>query len=476
MKTIFEKGAPGRRGASLPELKADGARFVPESLRRKQKARLPEVSENEVVRHYTALSSRNFHVDKGFYPLGSCTMKYNPKINDEVAGLSGFAQLHPEQPQSTVQGAMELYYELETMLAEVSGMAAVTLQPAAGAHGELTGLLVMRAYHQQKHSAKTKILIPDSAHGTNPASAALAGFSVVQVSSGPDGRVDLTDLRAKMAPDVAGIMLTNPNTLGLYEREFPSIAEIVHRADGLVYMDGANFNAIIGNVRPADIGVDVMHFNLHKTFSTPHGGGGPGSGPVAVASKLEPFLPVPRVRKNPDGTFTWNWDRPLSIGRVHGYYGNFLVVVRAYTYLLSMGAKGIREISDQSVLNANYLLHLIKEKWDLAYSGPVAHEFVLSAKRMRQNDVKALDIAKRLIDMGYHPPTIYFPLIVPEALMIEPTETESRETLDAFAAAMNQIAREASESPELLRHAPVTAFVRRVDELKAAKELKVKAL
>ncbi len=474
MKTIFEKGAPGRRGTTLPKLSVDPARFVPDSLKRRDAAKLPEVSESDVVRHYTELSAKNFHVDKGFYPLGSCTMKYNPKINDEMAGLPGFSHLHPEQPEHSIQGALELYDELEGFLAEVSGMAAVTLQPAAGAHGELTGLLIMRAYHAKKGTAKTKILIPDSAHGTNPASAALAGYEIIQVLSGPDGRVDLADLTAKTAPDVAGIMVTNPNTLGLYEKEFPAIVEAIHRIDGLVYMDGANFNAIVGNIRPGDIGVDVMHFNLHKTFSTPHGGGGPGAGPVAVRADLEPFLPVPRVKKNRDNTYSWDWDRPLSIGRVHGYYGNFLVAVRAYTYLLSMGREGITRISNQSVLNANYLLHRMKDKWDLAYPGPVAHEFVISARRFRQYNVKALDIAKRLIDMGFHPPTIYFPLIVPEALMVEPTETEGRETLDAFAQAMNQIAREAVESPELLRAAPVSSPVRRLDELKAAKELKTR--
>jgi glycine dehydrogenase subunit 2 len=363
------------------------------------------------------------------------------------------------------------------MRAEIGGFSAVSLQPAAGAHGELTGMFLMRAFHaKRKNRDKNSVLIPDSAHGTNPASAAMAGFEAVQVVSGRNGRMDIDDFRSKLNEQTAGIMITNPNTLGLFEGQIAEIAKAVHEADGIVYMDGANFNALVGNVRPGELGVDIMHFNLHKTFSTPHGGGGPGAGPIGVSEKLEPFLPVPRVEKRPDGSFSWKWDSPETIGQVHGYYGNFLVLVRAYTYLLIMGKTNLRRIGEDAILNANYLLGQLKQRWEAAFKGPVAHEFVLSAKKFRQYNVKALDIAKRLIDMGYHPPTIYFPLIVPEALMIEPTETESKETLDAFAACMNQIALEAEADPARLQNAPLNAPVGRLDEAKAAKELKVNGL
>jgi len=477
-KTIFERGSSGRCGFSLPELVSSVSKelFVPKSLARKQYARLPELGESEIVRHYIGLSSKNFHVDKGFYPLGSCTMKYNPKINDEIAGLPGFSQIHPEQPVGSVQGALEVYYELERILSEISGLAAISLQPAAGAHGELTGMLMMRAYHKKKNQYKSQVLIPDSAHGTNPASAKMAGFEVVQLPSGKDGRIDLHYLGNILSNETAGIMVTNPNTLGLYENQIKEVTRMVHDVDGLVYMDGANFNAIVGNARPGDVGIDIMHFNLHKTFSTPHGGGGPGAGPVGVIQKLEPFLPLPRVQKNDKGVFFWNDDLPDSIGRMHGYWGNYLILVRAYTYLLMMGQENLAQISKDAILNTNYLLHLLKDKWEPYYPGPVAHEVVLSAKPFKAYNVRALDIAKRLIELGYHPPTIYFPLIVPEALMIEPTEAETKETMEAFADAMNQIANEATEHPEKLREAPRNTPVQRLDEAKAAKELKVKAI
>lgn len=475
-KTIFEKGAPGRIGISLPKSKTENRNtFVPEYLKRREAAKLPEVTEPEAVRHYIELSTKNFHVDKGFYPLGSCTMKYNPKINEELAMLKGFTDIHPEQPEESVQGAMEVYYEMEQMLAEISGLSAVCLQPAAGAHGELTGMLVMRAYHAKKNNRKYKVLIPDSAHGTNPASAALAGYEVVQIASGADGRIDIDDLSQKIGEDVAGIMITNPNTLGLYEKRISEVAEIIHSVDGIVYMDGANFNAILGIIRPGELGADIVHFNLHKTFSTPHGGGGPGAGPIGVSEKLVSFLPVPRIRKKDNGSFSWDWNMPDSIGKVHGYYGNFLVLVKAYVYLLMTGKELLSQISKDAILNANYLLYLVKNKWELPYPGPVAHEFVLSGKKLRQHNIKTFDVAKRLIDMGYHPPTIYFPLIVSEAIMIEPTETETKETLEEFASALNNIADEAVDNPDKLHNAPVNSPVERLDEVKAVKELKIKA-
>lgn len=473
-KTIFEKGAAGRVGVLAHE-SSDGG-WVPGPLRRKVPPRLPELSEAEVVRHYTQLSARNFHVDKGFYPLGSCTMKYNPKINEEMAGLAGFAQLHPEQREEDVQGAMQLCFELESMLSEVSGFPGVCLQPAAGAHGEFAGMLAIRAYHVKNGNPRKKVLIPDSAHGTNPASAVMAGYDIVVIQSGEDGRIDLKELDPALDADVAAIMITNPSTLGLYEKEMEEIANRVHACGGLVYMDGANLNALLGLVRPADLGVDVMHFNLHKTFSTPHGGGGPGSGPIGVSETLAPFLPVPRIQKNKEGKFSWNWDLPDSIGRIHGYYGNFLVFVKAYAYLLALGKEGVTRVGRDAIVNANYLASLVADKWPTAYPGPVAHEFVTSARDYREHGVRAIDVAKRLIEHGIHPPTVYFPLIVPEALMVEPTETESKETLDRFAEIMNRIAEEASRDPELLLQAPRNTPVTRLNEVKAAKELKVHAL
>jgi glycine dehydrogenase subunit 2 len=477
VKTIFEKGMPGRSGVALPDIQSvKGDIGVPAHLKRKSKARLPEVSESEAVRHYIELSAKNYHVDKGFYPLGSCTMKYNPRINEEIASLSGFADLHPEQPEETIQGALQVYYELEKLMSEISGFPAISLQPAAGAHGELTGMLVVRAYLEKQGYAKKTVLIPDSAHGTNPATAALAGYQVVQVASGKDGRVDFEDFEKKLNGDTAAMMITNPNTLGLYENKITKIAEKIHSVNALLYMDGANFNAIIGKIKPADLGVDVMHFNTHKTFSTPHGGGGPGAGPIGVCKKLEPFLPVPRVIKNPDGGFSWDYHRGDSIGKVHGYFGNFLVLLKAYSYILMIGRENLSQISSDAVLNANYLSHLLSGVWEQPYEGPVAHEFVLSAKKLKAFNIKALDVAKRLIEMGFHPPTIYFPSIVSEALMIEPTESETKETLETFTKAMTQIAHEAEFSPEKLHEAPVNTPVRRLDEAKAAKELKVKAI
>ncbi len=474
-KTIFEKGDKGRVGISFGD-STNKYENIPSYLKRSTPARLPEISEPEVVRHYTELSSKNYHVDKGFYPLGSCTMKYNPKINEVIASMRGFLDIHPEQSEKSVQGALEVIFEMESMLKEITNLPAVCLQPAAGAHGELTGMFVTKAYHKFKGNKKTKILIPDSAHGTNPASANMAGYKVVQVSSGSDGRIDIDDLRKEIDSEVAGIMITNPNTLGLYEKRITEIAELIHSVDGLVYMDGANFNAILGLIKPGDIGVDIVHLNLHKTFSSPHGGGGPGSGPIAVAEKLEQFLPVPRVKKRDDGSFFWDRNYPNAIGRVHGYYGNFTVILKAYCYILTMGKENLSQASKDAILNANYLLNIIKKKWNLPYPGPVAHEFVLSAKDLKKHGIRALDVAKRLIDKGYHPPTVYFPLIVPEALMIEPTETETKELLEIFGNTLNEIVNESENNPELLLHAPTNTPVTRLDEVKAVKDLKVKSI
>jgi glycine dehydrogenase subunit 2 len=471
---IFERSAPGRRASSLPpadEFPPVAAGALPPAARRTAPVRLPEVSERDLVRHYTRLAHRNFAVDLGFYPLGSCTMKYNPKIAEAAAALPGFARLHPAQPPEQTQGALELLWRLEHALKELTGLAGVTFQPAAGAHGELTGLLVMRAYHEAAGDPRRRVVIPDSAHGTNPASVRLAGFEATTVRSGADGLVDVDALAAVLDTDVAAFMITNPNTLGLFERNIARIAELVHGAGGLLYLDGANFNAILGKARPGDMGFDVVHMNLHKTFATPHGGGGPGAGPLAVAERLTPFLPAPVVRRDGD-RYAWDRDRPHSIGRVHGWNGNFAIVVRAYAYLLANGGEGLRQVAERAVLNANYLLEQVTPAYELGYAvRPVMHEFVLSARRQKARGARALDVAKALIDRGMHPPTVYFPLIVDEALMVEPTETESVETLDAFAEALLDIARQAERDPGPLREAPVTAPVRRLDEARAARRL-----
>lgn len=479
-KLIFDLSREGRKGYSLsgndiPELSIETV--LPDKFLRKEPADLPEIPESEVVRHFIRLSNMNYHVDKNMYPLGSCTMKYNPKVNDAACDLAGFSELHPLQPEKTVQGALQMMYELSGMLAEIAGMAAVTLQPAAGAHGELTGILLIKKYHEARGSKRSKLLVVDSAHGTNPASAAIAGYEIISVSSNADGRTDLGDLKAKLDGEVAALMLTNPNTIGLFEKDILTIAQMVHENGSLLYMDGANMNALLGITRPGDMGFDVVHYNLHKSFSAPHGGGGPGSGPVGVCEKLIPYLPVPVIERieTPEGSsFRLNTDHPESIGRMMNFYGNFSVLIRAYTYIRMLGASGLRRVSENAIINANYLLSRLDSRYDLPYPKPVLHEFCLSGDRQKKaHGVKTLDIAKRLLDYGYHAPTIYFPLIVSEALMIEPTETETRETLDLFAEALLCIADEAENSPDLLRSAPVNTPVKRLDEAQASRQLNI---
>lgn len=470
---IFELSRPGRVAYALPDCdvpQTDPSELIPASLLRSQPAELPEVYEVDVIRHYTELSRRNFGVDNGFYPLGSCTMKYNPKINEDVARFSGFAKIHPYQPEDSIQGALEMLYTLQNDLAALTGMDQVTLQPAAGAHGEWTGLMMIRAYHESRGEVRTKVIVPDSSHGTNPASASVAGLDTITIKSNDQGLVDLDALRAVVGSDTAALMLTNPSTLGLFEEQIVEIAEIVHEAGGLLYYDGANSNAIMGITRPGDMGFDVVHLNLHKTMSTPHGGGGPGAGPVGVKSLLIPFLPKPLVVKHQDGTYGLDGDRPDSIGRVKAYYGNFGILVRAYTYIRTYGPEGLRKVSEYAVLNANYMMHRLAPYYEVPYPGVCKHEFVMSGKGLKQYGVRTLDVAKRLLDFGYHPPTIYFPLNVEECIMIEPTETESKETLDAFIDTMIQIAKEAKEQPELVINAPYTTIVRRLDETQAARK------
>lgn len=524
---IFEKSSPGRRCFVLPACDVPEkpiTNFLPQNVLRKQEPKLPEVSEIDVVRHFTRLSQMNFCVDTNFYPLGSCTMKYNPKINEDVSRLEGFTKLHPYQLIEQCQGILKLLYEFEQILINISGMSAFTLQPAAGAHGELTGMLIIRAYLEKKGETRHKIIIPDSAHGTNPASAALCGYEVESIKSTADGLVDIEKLKASFTRDTAALMITNPNTLGLFEKDIVEICKIAHDAGGLVYCDGANMNALLGIARPGDMGVDILHLNLHKTFSTPHGGGGPGAGPIGVTEALKPFLPIPRIEivdKNhstnetvinygptdkdenltlsqgkrkqlsspplmgggegegerrvfSDKKYILNYDYPDSIGRVRAFYGHVGMMIRAYTYLLSLGREGICKVGEHAVLNANYLRHKIKNYYDIPYGKTCMHEFVISAKKQRQKGVSALDIAKKLLDYGFHAPTIYFPLIVEEALMIEPTETESRETLDAFAAAMIRIAEDIEQRPEVVRNTPQTTPISRPDEVKAAREPKLR--
>jgi glycine dehydrogenase subunit 2 len=472
---IFEMSKTGRKGYSLPEIdvpQKDLASMINKEYLRTEAPNLPEVSELDAVRHFTQLSQLNYGVETGFYPLGSCTMKYNPKINEVTASLDGFTRLHPYQSEEEVQGALELMYSLSEMLAEITGMDQVSLQPAAGAHGEATGLMMIKAYHNSRKDYKrTKIISPDSAHGTNPASVSVAGFDIVEVKSNAQGGVDLDSLRAVMSDEVAGLMLTNPNTLGLFDENILEIADIVHDAGGLLYYDGANLNAIMGISKPGDMGFDVIHVNLHKTFSTPHGGGGPGSGPVGVKKSLVPFLPVPIIEKE-EGTETiyrLNYDKDQSIGKIKSFYGNFGVLVKAYTYILSMGAHGLTKASEAAVLNANYIAARLKQKYHLPFDKICMHECVFSGDYQLKHGVSTLDIAKRLLDFGYHPPTIYFPLIVKEALMIEPTECESIETLDEFISAMLQIASEAENDPDLVKGAPYNTPVSRLDEASAAR-------
>lgn len=469
---IFEITKAGRIGYSLPDLDipaVDLSSLLPEGLLREEPAELPEVSELDIMRHYTALSKRNHGVDSGFYPLGSCTMKYNPKINESVARFPGFADIHPLQDEDTVQGALELMYDLQEHLIEITGMDDLTLQPAAGAHGEWTALMMIRAFHLANgDTQRTKVIVPDSAHGTNPASATVAGFDTITVKSDENGLVDLEDLKRVVGDDTAALMLTNPNTLGLFEENILEMAAIIHGVGGKLYYDGANLNAVMSKARPGDMGFDCVHLNLHKTFTGPHGGGGPGSGPVGVKKDLIPFLPKPVLVKTEEG-YHFDYNRPQSIGRVKPFYGNFGINVRAYTYIRSMGPDGLKAITEYAVLNANYMMRRLQPHFDLPYDRHCKHEFVLSGRRQKKLGVRTLDMAKRLLDFGYHPPTIYFPLNVEEAMMIEPTETESKETLDAFIDAMIQIAREVEENPEIVQQAPHTTVIKRLDETKAAR-------
>ncbi|GGA40074.1 putative glycine dehydrogenase (decarboxylating) subunit 2 [Kroppenstedtia guangzhouensis] len=470
---IFEMSKPGRTAYSLPPSDVpspEASERIPEGMLRETPAELPEVSELDLIRHYTELSRRNHGVDNGFYPLGSCTMKYNPKLNEDVVRYAGFAQIHPYQPEETVQGALQLMYELQEDLAKITGMDRVTLQPAAGAQGEWTGLMMIKAYHESRgENRRNKVIVPDSAHGTNPASAAVSGFEAVTVPSNEQGLVSVEELKKVVGEDTAALMLTNPNTLGLFEKEIKEIAEIVHEAGGLLYYDGANANAILGKARPGDMGFDVVHLNLHKTFTTPHGGGGPGSGPVGVKEVLVPFLPTPVVEKGGQGYF-FSYEFPHSIGRVKGFHGNFGMLVRAYTYIRTMGPDGLRQVSEDAVLNANYLMKRLETHFDVPFKQACKHEFVLSGNRQKSQGVRTLDMAKRLLDFGIHPPTVYFPLIVEECMMIEPTETESKETLDHFIDVMIQIAKEAEENPEVILEAPHHTPVKRLDEVTAARK------
>jgi glycine dehydrogenase subunit 2 len=473
---LFELSTEGKKGVTLPDIDvAEKAleELIPPKYIRSTPLRLPELSEPEIVRHFVNLSVMNHHVDKGIYPLGSCTMKYNPKINEDLARLEGFANVHPLQPEDTVQGAMRLMHELACYLCEISGLKAVCLQPSAGAHGELTGLMMIRAYHDDHGSARNKVLIPDSAHGTNPASVTISGFRSQQIKSNAQGLVDIEDLRTALDEDVAALMLTNPNTLGLFESEVDKIIRLVHDVGALVYMDGANLNALLGIVRPGDLGFDVVHFNLHKTFSTPHGGGGPGAGPVGVSEQLMDFLPVPFVLKKGD-TYTLEYCRAHSIGKVSSFYGNFGVMVKAYVFIRMLGAMGLRKVSENAIINANYLLSLVREYFDLAYDATPMHEFVLSGNRQAKQGVKTLDMAKRLLDFGVHAPTVYFPLIVHEALMVEPTESESKLSLENFADILIQIAKEVHESPAIVKDAPTKTPVSRLDEVRAAREMNIR--
>jgi glycine dehydrogenase subunit 2 len=482
-RLLFDYSRPGRKGWSLPELDVPETpieEILPEdSLRREND--LPEISEVDTVRHYHRLSVLNHHVDKGFYPLGSCTMKYNPKINEDLCRLPGFTSLHPLQPAKTVQGALKLMYDLAEYLAEIGGLDAVSLQPAAGAHGELTGIMMIRKYFDQKGENRTKVLVPDSAHGTNPATVTLSGFQPVAFASNEKGQIDPAALDQALDESFACFMITNPNTLGIFEKDIRAISEIAHRKGALLYMDGANLNACLGYARPGDVGFDCVHFNLHKTFATPHGGGGPGSGPVGVKKILEPFLPIPIVAKRspppgpqpPAPEYFLDYDRPDSVGKVLAFFGNFGVMIRAYVYIRMLGAPGLKEVAECSVLNANYIRAALQGQYGLKYSDHCMHEVVLDGTPFREYGIKTLDIAKRMLDYGVHAPTVYFPLIVPEALMIEPTETESKESLDAFIEIMNRIAQEARENPQLLHDAPTRTPVQRLDEAKASRELDV---
>lgn len=473
-RVIFEKSVKGRMGVALP--KSD----VPEislsdsispELLRETPAKLPEVSEPQVVRHYVNLSIKNHHVDKDFYPLGSCTMKYNPKINDALASLPGFANIHPHQSVENVQGALHIMFELEQMLLKITGMSEATLQPSAGSQGEFAGILIMKKYHEKNGEKRKYIIIPETAHGTNPASVSLGGFKPREVKSDNRGRVDLEDLKSKLDDEVAGMMLTQPNTLGLFEDQIEEISDAVHNVGALMYMDGANMNAVVGLCKPAEMGFDIIHINLHKTFSTPHGGGGPGSGPIAVVEKLVPFLPIPKLIKNENGKYNWKSDIPDSIGRLHTFFGNFGILVRAYVYIRMLGDEGLKSMTRNAIINANYLKNKLKDVYNIPFTEGTLHEFVASGVNQKAKGVKALDIAKALLDYGFHAPTIYFPNNVPEAMMIEPTESETKETLDRFIEVMLKINDNINVDPDLIREAPITTPVTRLDETKANREL-----
>jgi glycine dehydrogenase subunit 2 len=469
----FEKSRPNAHGPRLPEAEVEAAGpadVLPRELLRARPPGLPRLSEPEIMRHYSRLASLNYSISEQFYPLGSCTMKYNPVANEAAAALPGFTGLHPYQGEDTVQGALSLMWRLEQALCALVGVDRVTLQPAAGAHGEWTALRMIQAFHRSRGEARTEVLVPDSAHGTNPASAALSGFHVVEVKSGPDGRISLADLEAKLSPKVAALMLTNPNTLGLFEREILDVAELVHATGAMLYYDGANLNALMGICRPGDMGFDAVHMNLHKTFTTPHGGGGPGAGPVGVKADLVPFLPTPTVERT-NGHLTLDFKRPQSIGRVRSFYGNFGMLVRAYTYIVAMGGDGLTQASLDAVLSANYLRSQIDGLLEMPHEGPCMHEFVASARNLAPDGIKALDVAKGLLERDFYAPTIYFPLVVPEAIMVEPTETESKATLDAFAAAIKEIVAQAKESPKALHEAPHGLPVGRLDEVATARDI-----
>ena len=481
MKLIFEKSQPGRTGVRVVPSDVPTSIHLQEQLLRDESAKLPELSELDVMRHFTELSRKNFGVDTNFYPLGSCTMKYNPKVTERVANYPGFAHLHPLLPQLRLggiltQGALEVIYEMDMILREIVGMASFTMQPMAGAHGELTGVMMMAAYHRDKGNKKKTILVPDSAHGTNPASAAIAGYTVSVVPSDKNGLMDINALKEMVNDEVAGLMLTCPNTLGLFNPHVKEICDIVHSVDGLAYYDGANLNAIIGKVRPGDLGFDIVHLNLHKTFATPHGGGGPGAGPVGVCEKLVDYLPVSEVVKRDDGTYALEYDSPKSIGYIAPFYGNFGIVLRAYAYVLMLGREGLERVAENAVLNANYVKAKLKPYFDLPFPQVCKHECVFSAAAQNKYGIHGTDIAKALIDEGFHPPTMYFPLIVKEAMMIEPTETESKETIDAFIDAMIRIAKKAETDPESLLSAPKTTPVGRLDEAKAAKDVNIASI
>jgi len=482
MKLIFEKSTAGRRAVRTSPSDIPTTINIKGELLRQSPAELPQLSELDVVRHFTELSRRNFGVDTNFYPLGSCTMKYNPKVAERIASYPGFAHLHPLLPQlrtggMLTQGALQVLYETDLLLREITGMAGFTMQPLAGAHGELTGMMIMAAYHRDKGNKKTTILIPDSAHGTNPASAAIAGYKVISIPSNERGVMETCAVKRSLNESIAGLMLTCPNTLGLFNPHIKEICDLIHSVDGLAYYDGANLNAIIGKARPGDFGFDIVHLNLHKTFATPHGGGGPGAGPVGVKEKLLDYLPVSIVVKRDDGTFALEYDRPKSIGYIAPFYGNFSVILKAYVYILMLGKDGLSRVAENAVLNANYIKEKLKDYYELAFDGLCKHECVFSpSKQMSQNGIRAIDIAKALIDKGFHPPTVYFPTIVKEAMMIEPTETESKETLDAFIGAMIEIAEQAKASPEKLKSAPMSTVVCRPDETAAVRNLNIACL